>query len=408
MDQIMTLRPNSNHDHGAGRAHDRRLLRRVPGPVLAATAAVVTAIAVTMVIAGGIAAPDTLVIGLAAVFYVGPGLVVLMRRDWHPIGWLLLLTGTAFAGQIGLSNVYPDGLASPLSPACVAWFVEGWLVNSVLAGVIALIVMFPEGLRDRPFRHRLAGRITVGLAVGVVVAAMLTRHVGGGTQFPSLPNPTGLGFLPDSTVDVTVPIQMLLFAVSLLGFWLRYRRTTGLERGQYRWVGYAFGLVVVGLLLAIAAPLIDPASDLVLLPLLFAIYLVPVSFSLAIVRYGLYEIDRIVSRTVTYGAVALVAALVYAVPVLALPGLLGESNDLVIAGSTLAAAAVFNPVRRRIQRVVDRRFNRARYDGEREVELLTAELRSTVTVDAVAGTLTGVITRTVQPGQVALWIREGR
>lgn len=405
MDQVTRLLSDQVGDETTGGVDDRRRLRRIPAPVLATTAVVVATLAVTLVVAGGVAAPDTLFIGLASLFYVGPGLVVLIRRQWHPIGWLMLWTGTAFASQIGLSNAYPDGLAAPLARSWVAWLIEGWLVNAVLAGVIALIVMFPEGWRARSQRQRITARTTIALAAAAVAAAMVTIDVGGGTQFPRLPNPTGLGFLPNATVDATVPVQALLIVSSLAGFWLRYRHTTGLERAQYRWVGYAFGLVAVGLFLAILSPLINTDSDLLLLPLLIAVYLVPVSFSLAIVRYGLYEIDRIVSRTVTYGAVALVVALVYAIPVLSLPGLLGESNDLVIAASTLAAAAVFNPVRRRVQRVVDRRFNRSRFDAERQLDVFGSTLRADVDLDFIERDLRDLVTGTVAPERMALWIR---
>ena len=375
------------------------------GPILGIIAAVATVLAVTLVVAGGVAAPDTLFIALAAVFYVVPGLVVLIRRDWHLIGWLLLLTGLAFAGQIGLSNAYADGMMSFLDSAWVAWLVEGWLVNGVLSGVIALATMFPEGLRGRTLGHRLVGRITLVLAVATVAAAMLVREVGGGTQFPKLPNPIGLGILPNAVADVTAPIQVLLVGISLLGFWLRYRHTTGTERAQYRWVGFSFALVIVGVLVAIVAPLLGTNSDLPLLPLLIAIYLVPVSFSLAIIRYGLYEIDRIVSRTVTYATVALVVVLVYIVPVLALPRLLGESNDLVVAGSTLAAAAVFNPVRRRIQHAVDRRFDRARFDAEHQIDLFASGLRAQTDTTSIHRQLHTVVSTTLAPERTSLWIR---
>ncbi len=405
MDQMTGPWPSSAHDESAGGMDERSRLRRIPRPLLMTLAAIFTTLAGTLIVAGGVAAPDTLFIGLASLFYVGPSLVVLAKRNWHPIGWLMLSTGTAFAAQIGLSNAYAVGLAAALPPSWVAWLVEGWLVNAVLAGVIALIVMFPEGWRHRPQRQRLIARTTIALALAMVAAAMLTIDVGGGTQFPRLPNPTGLGFLPSPTVDVIVPVEALLIVFSIVGFWLRYRHTTGLERAQYRWVGYAFGLVMVGLLLAIFSPLIDPASDLLLLPMLIAIYLVPISFSVAIVRHGLYEIDRIVSRTVAYGAVALVVGLVYAVPVLSLPGLLGESNDVVIAASTLAAAAVFNPARLRIQRIVDQRFNRARFDAERQLDLFGSTLRSDVDLGSIERDLRDLVEGTIAPERIALWIR---
>ncbi|NIS29573.1 MAG: hypothetical protein GWO04_06205 [Actinobacteria bacterium] len=128
--------------------------------------------------------------------------------------------------------------------------------------------------------------------------------------------------------------------------------------------------------------------------------------TIALLRYRLYEIDRIVSRTVSYALVAAVVGLVYAVPVLLLPRVLGGSNQLVVAVSTLGAAAVFNPVRRRIQRSVERRFDRSRYDAAREVEAFATRLRSGATLDAVRSDVDTVLRSTLGPNTAALWIRE--
>lgn len=368
-------------DGGGGRARHARF------PMLTTVALVIAITTMLLVVSGGLADPISLIASPAALVYVIPGPIVLARRSWHVIGWLLLLTGWTLAAQFASEAIYTSGSLSWLDQAWSAWIIDDWLFMAFFASVVALITAFPEGLRDRSPRHRLSGRITVGLSIGALAAAMLTRQVGGGTVPETFPNPTGLGFLPTSINDVLAPIAALLIATALFGFWLRYRHTTGAVRAQYRWVGYAFALVIFGTVFGLIASIwIDPASGVQWIPSLASYYLIPVAFSLAILRYGLYEIDRIVSRTVTYASVALVVALVFAIPVVLLPGLLGESNDLVVAGSTLAAAAVFNPARRRIQRLVERRFNRARFDAEHQVEVFGKRLQAETDLDAIEGT----------------------
>lgn len=384
---------------------ERRFVRaRNAAP--AATAAWITLTAIALVVVGGVADPTSLIGGTAALFYVGPGLVVLGRRNWHVVGWLLLLTGLALAATFAGAPIYLAGYARWADPAWYAWVFDNWTYAAAFACVVALITMFPDGLRGRPTGLRLLGKTTLTASGVMVVLAMLIRQVGGESVPDLLPNPTGLGFLPQSIGDVVAAIAIVLVAVSLLGFWLRHRHTTGVERAQYRWVGYSFALVITGLVTGLVAGIwLDPASGVQWLLVLAAFYLVPVAFSLAILRFGLYEIDRIVSRTVTYGVVAPVVAVVYAVPVVALPRLLGESNDLVIAGSTLAAAAVFNPARRRIQRVVDHRFNRSRFDAEHQLEVFGSTLRADVDLGSIERDLYEVMTTTIAPERMAMWIR---
>ncbi len=382
----------------------------VPGRARVVTlttiAVAIASTALVLVAAGGLADPISLVASPAALFYVVPGLVVLARRDWHVMGWLLVLTGWAFAAQFASGAVYTAGYLSWLDPAWSAWVIDTWLFMTVFGSMVALITMFPEGLRGRPPRQRLFGRITIGLSIGALVAAMLTRQVGGGVVSETFPNPTGLGFLPPSTLDMLVPIVVMLIAAALVGLWLRYRKTTGAVRAQYRWVGYSFAFVIFGTVAGLIASIwIDPASGVQWMLSLAGYYLIPVAFSLAILRFGLYEIDRIVSRTVTYGAVALVVTFVYAVPVLALPRLIGESNDLVIAGSTLAAAAVFNPARRRIKRVVDHRFNRAGYNAEHQLEVFASDIAATTELTTITIRVQAVIASTVAPEKAGTWIR---
>jgi hypothetical protein len=317
-----------------------------------------------------------------------------------------MLTGLAFAATFTGTPIYLAGYARWVDPAWFAWIFDNWAYAAAFACVVALITLFPDGLRGRSGGLKMMGRATLIASGMMVVPAMLIRRVGGESISELLPNPTGLGILPQSIGDVVAAVALLLIAVSLLGFWLRYRHTTGAERAQYRWVGFSFATVIAGMIAGLVAGIwLDPASGVQWIMALTGFYLVPVAFSFAILRYGLYEIDRIVSRTVTYGAVALVVAIVYAVPVIAVPRLLGESNDLVIAGSTLAAAAVFTPARRRIQRIVDHRFNRARFDAEHLLDLIERQLRAETDLQTIALQVRDLIDSTVAPDRVGLWIR---
>jgi hypothetical protein len=291
------------------------------------------------------------------------GLLLAVRQRSNPIGWMFILG----PGLVGHGVAQMEAGREALGDN---HFGPGLLV------LLASVLLFPDGrYPGRPWMW--AHAAVLG---GIVIEPIISPETDGGRS---------------------VAAAFLLTIGSLV---YRVIRGDGVTRRQLALP------VLVGVVGAVGATVSGLLTDSDWAGVIWMSVMtagVPVAIAVAIFRYRLYEIDRIVSRTVAYALVAVVIVCVYALPVVTLPRLLGESNDLVIAGSTLAAAAVFDPVRRRIQRAVDHRFNRARYDAEREVELLTAELRSTVTVDAVAGTLTGVITRTVQPGQVALWIREG-
>jgi hypothetical protein len=141
------------------------------------------------------------------------------------------------------------------------------------------------------------------------------------------------------------------------------------------------------------------------LPAYVAWLLIPVAFTVAVVRHGLFGVHRLVSRTVTYSLVAVVVATVWIVPVLGLSRVLGGSNDLVVAASTLVAAAVFNPVRRRVREIVDRLFNRSRYDAELEIEAFTERLKNEVALDSITQDLSIVVGRTLRPQRASIWIR---
>ncbi len=200
-------------------------------------------------------------------------------------------------------------------------------------------------------------------------------------------------------------VGILVSATSLV---LRFRRATGLERQQLKWVASAAGLV--GAAFA-SGPLLFWYIDdgAVWEPLLLlAIATIPVSAGIAILRYRLYEIDRIVNRAVVYGAVSALLVGAYFGIVLGLQEVFssfGGGSDLAIAVSTLAVAALFRPVRARVQRAVDRRFYRRRYDAQRTLEAFSARLRDEIDIAALHGELTAVVRRTLEPERVSLWLR---
>jgi hypothetical protein len=341
---------------------------------------------------------------LGSVLFLAPGVVVLLRSDWHPVGWLLVNLGFGFLFSFGPEVVPVQDLST-----IETWWL--WLAGTSVSAVFwtvwtALILVFPDRLSSRTGGHRRLAWSVLGIdAACVVLTAFRTTLAPGVDGGP--PSPMPLAIVPDGVAGVAALLPNVLLLLAIGDFVVRYRRAKEPVRSQYRWVVWAFLFEVVALTSAIVVSAItgDPQHPVWLVAVV-GYLLVPVSFTVAILRYRLYDIDRIVSRTVTYATVAVLVGAVYTVPVLLLPNALGESNDLLVAGSTLAAAALFNPARRRISAMVDRRFNRSRFDAEREVAVLSSELGSVATLSAVAESLSGVLSRTVQPDSMTLWIRK--
>jgi peptidoglycan/LPS O-acetylase OafA/YrhL len=194
---------------------------------------------------------------------------------------------------------------------------------------------------------------------------------------------------------------MVVAAVSLV---LRYRRAHGTERQQLRWLAVAAALAPLAVLATAAGILTD---HLVMANWAAGLYLtlLPVAIGAAILRYRLYDLDRIISRTLAYGLLTLLLGGGYAAVVLGLGQLLGRQSPLVVAGATLAVAALFRPARRRVQQAVDRRFDRRRYDAAQTIAAFSARLRQQVDLDTLTVELLSVVDQTMQPTQASLWLR---
>jgi hypothetical protein len=201
---------------------------------------------------------------------------------------------------------------------------------------------------------------------------------------------------------VAVMVSLLVGALSLV---VRFRRAQGVERLQLRWLAYAAALAAGLLLVALFAGFLLAKDEVVFVSLALGVALLPLATGAAILQYRLFDLDRIISRTLAYGLLTVLLGLGYAAVVLGLGRLLGRDSSLAVAAATLAVAALFQPLRRRVQAAVDRRFNRRRYDAARTVEGFAARLRDQVDLDALHGELLTVVDQTMQPAQAHLWLR---
>lgn len=356
-----------------------------------------------------LAATDTTGDRLLAVWLgvtLAVGWLIASRLPRHPIGWLLLAVSGLFLFAIPVSTA---GYALvDLQPDLARWLLvygrdddQSWIWLPALGILfIHVLLRFPDGRLPSP-RWRWFSRTTIGLlALGVTGIA-----ISGGDVAPGLANPAGVAWVQQREWllgFVAIPLLASL-PISLASLVVRYRRADSLERTQIRWFAWAAGLATGLYLVSFLSP-DDAWQSWVFL----AYTLVPASIGVAILRYRLFAIDRIISRTLAYALVTASVIGTYALVVTSISRLLPVSSALAVATATLAAAAVFRPVLRRVQGVVDRRFNRERYDAERVVEAFGARLRGATDPDAAATDLLAAVERALQPGAVGLWVRGAR
>jgi hypothetical protein len=248
--------------------------------------------------------------------------------------------------------------------------------------------------------------VTAVTGAGLVLAA--GSLMPGRLEATSIANPFALAGPAGTVATVLFDAGLGLHAASavaaLVSLVLRFRASRGVERQQLRWVAAGGAAAVAGLLPTILVGLgIAPrVNDLVVYP---AVLCVPVAVAVAVLRYRLWDLDRLVSRTVTYALVTGLLVLPYLLAVPAAGRLAAGTGSLGVAAATLAAAAVFQPLRRRVQALVDRRFNRRRYDAARTLDRFAARLRDQVDLDALRAELLVVVDQTMQPTQASLWLR---
>jgi hypothetical protein len=335
------------------------------------------------------------------------GAVVATGAPDNPVAWLMLTIGVGGA-TFGLATAVTElAILEPGSVPAASLF--AWLATTLgwamLLAIPILLQRFPSGRVLSP-RWRRANLVT---AAALVCWSALSFAPGPLTDYPELDNPFGIpGFTP--VANLLEPIGVALFFVMLMlalaSIVVRFRRSEGVERLQITWVAYAVAVTVVFWVTAFVTSYDDSDSPMWVLWSL-SLCAVPLSIGVAIRRYRLYEIDRIVSRTLVYGTLTVLLGAVYAGFVIAgqwvFSAFAGGSN-LAIAGSTLVVAALFLPLRSRVQHFVDRRFYRRRYDAQRTLAGFGARLREQVDLASLERDLQAVVAETMQPDGVSLWL----
>jgi hypothetical protein len=339
------------------------------------------------------------------------GAVLAGRRPRHSVGWLLLglaLAVTASAVGDGYQRygliVRPGSLPAAhyvavLNPATLA---------IMLSCVGFVLLLTPTGSLPSP-RWRWWARVAAAAPVVFVLAVAVGPEPLDSTNpvIHAVRNPMAVPALagvvdPAGQLSLAVVIAALLAATWSLV--LRFRRARGAERLQLRWMALA-GAVLGLAALVIPAALATQTFDLFEWAFGVCVAVLPLAVGAAILRYRLYDLDRIVSRTVAYGLLTVLLGGAYAAVVLGLGQLAGRQSSLLVAGATLAVAAAFQPARRRIQELVDRRFNRRRYDAAATIEEFSVRLRQQVDLDSLRSELLSVVDQTMQPTGVSLWLR---
>jgi hypothetical protein len=349
---------------------------------------------------------------LSAALYSTAGALVASRRPENSVGWLLALYGLAnsvghFSSQYAIYTL----LAQPdLLPAgeLLAW-ISSWILPPIIGLQVFSFLLFPTGrLPDR--RWRWLAWLTAAFVVAGVFSSAFS--LGANSGLGPVRNPLGIDGV-SSLYDMVLNILPLLYAAVAYSLFVRLRRSEGVERQQIKWFAFAAVATVGSIVLAYMIP------DALDTPLWFewigyAVVIattpaIPVSIGIAILRYRLYDIDLLINRTLVYGSLTTMLALVYVGSVVflqyAFRTLTGSGSQLAIVASTLVIAALFNPLRRRVQNFIDRRFYRRKYDAAKTLEEFSAKLRDETELDALNSDILAVVRNTIQPEHISLWLR---
>jgi hypothetical protein len=353
---------------------------------------------------------------LAAIVFSTVGAVIAPRTPPHnPIGWLFCAVGLLFAvTHFSAEYAIYTLLAAPGSPLpggeAAAWLTS-WLWVPQLGSVVFVVLLFPDSrLPSRGWRWFVWFSVLLVL-MGAVLSALSPGPISVGLG--PIRNPLSVESLPSFIKVVERVVNTLLFA-AVISLFIRLRRARELERQQIKWFVYATALTICGGILTY------PVSEAIgsqwlkwigFVPFIVGVMAIPISMGIAILRYRLYEIDLIINRTLVYGALTALLVLVYFGGVAAseaiFRALTGQEQQpqLAIVVSTLVIAALFNPLRRRIQSFIDRRFYRRKYDARKTLEAFSAKLRDETDLDALNAERVGVVRETMQPAHVSLWLR---
>jgi hypothetical protein len=342
------------------------------------------------------------------VIYAGVGVVVARRQPRNPIGWLLIifilvLLLSTVVGSYAVLYYRFGHHGLPLAPVAV-------LLQPVWAPAILLfpvvILLFPDGrLASRRWRWMLLAYAVAGaLASAAIFAPAVTAVAGHDVHLDAFGDVTSGGRSQHGLLGPAEFLGLLLILVAWLSFVghqvLSWRRAVGERRQQLKWLASGAAVTVVVIAASFGISTTGAAGEV----LGIGLAALPVGIGVGILKYRLYEIDRIISRAVSYAIVTGLLVGLYASLVLLATEVIRVKSPVAVAASTLIAAALFNPLRRRVQRAVDRRFNRARYDADEAVTAFAARLQDAVDLISVQDDLTGVVRRALEPTHVSVWL----
>jgi hypothetical protein len=367
------------------------------------------AVGVPLSVANGNFQQDgSLLLAFAAFMVVGA--VIVAHRPGNAVGWIFsaigLLTATGLLAEYAayVSRTRPG---SPPGVVLAAWYNSWWWYPTLVLVLVFTPLLFPTGrllsARWRPVA------VVAALGTATIIALSALQPTLQDEDHP-VRNPIGLAGVPDPEAGalgaVLFGLLLLCTVAAVVSVVLRFRRSRGVERQQLKWFTYAAALMGLFLLLS---DYLFPQGGVVEVLYGLVVALVPVAAGVAVLRYRLYDIDRLVNRTLVYGALTALLGGVYAGAVLVLGqlfgGVGGDPPSWAVAGATLAVAALFQPARRRTQQVVDRRFNRRRYDAAETIQAFSTRLRDQIDLDTLSAELLAVVDQTMEPTRVSLWLR---
>ena len=352
---------------------------------------------------------SSLLLAFAAFMVVGA--IIVAHRPGNAVGWIFSAIGLLTAtGMLATEYAAYASRTRPgsLPGVVLATWYSSWWWYPTLAGVLVFTpLMFPTGRLLSTRWRPVAVVAATGTAAIITLSALQPTLQG---EDHPVRNPIGLAGVPDPEEGalgaILFGLLLLSAAAAVTSVVLRFRRSQAVERQQLKWFTYAATLLILFLLLS---DYLFPQAGAVEVLYGLVVALVPIAAGIAILRYRLYDIDRLINRTLVYGALTALLGAVYAAAVLVggqvFGGVGGNPPSWAVAGATLAVAALFQPARRRTQQVVDRRFNRRKYDAAKAVQAFSTRLRDQVDLATLSAELLSVVDQTMEPTRVSLWLR---
>jgi hypothetical protein len=359
---------------------------------------------------GSVSGPGDLTFSLMVVAFSALGALLATRRPRNPIGWILCFASLALAvtGMARGWYVHAEygAAGSQPAPGALLWFANWIFIWGFMPLMTALLLLFPDG--KLPSRRWWPAGALTALALGTLTVGYALEP-GALDSYPRADNPLGASGALGDAVNLLQYLGYPLFALAAIAsaaaLITRFRRSRGVERQQLKWMAAAAAVAVVAWFVNAVLDQAFGINSAFFLPIV--LLAIPVAATVAILRYRLYDLGRIVNRTLVYVGLTATLGATYLGLVL-LIGLTLGTSDVAIALATLAVAALFRPARTRIQAVVDRRFYRRRYDATRTLEAFGSRLRDEVDVDAVGAELRAAVRDTVQPAHLTLWLPSER